>query len=256
MLVDRRTLLTRGPSVPRTWSAAADVWLRVHRVAMACRFEILLSGEDQRHAAAAHEALAEADRLEAAWSIYRDDSAVARLNRSRGGGTGRRRRRPVRVACARPGALATQRRRLRRHHHAAVALLGLRRARGPRPWRRGHRRGARARRPASRDPRHRGTHRAFRDAGRRDRPRCDRQGRGRRCDRDASRARRRPPRPGLGGRQQRPRHRRTRRRVQRRRHVAARRSPARPPAPAPGRTRHQRHRAGSRWCRTGAASAT
>ena len=52
MLVARRTLLTRGPSLPRTWSAPADVWLRVHREAMACRFEVLLSGEDHRHTAA------------------------------------------------------------------------------------------------------------------------------------------------------------------------------------------------------------
>jgi FAD:protein FMN transferase len=81
MLVDRRTLLTRGPSLPQTWSAPADVWLRVHREAMACRFEVLLSGEDHPHTAAARDALAEADRLDAAWSIYRDDSAVTRLNR-------------------------------------------------------------------------------------------------------------------------------------------------------------------------------
>src|SRR6187455_2972728 len=81
MLVDRRTLLTRGPTPPRTSSPAADVWLRVHRAAMACRFEVLLSGEDRRHTAAAHDALREADRLDAAWSIYRDDSAVSILNR-------------------------------------------------------------------------------------------------------------------------------------------------------------------------------
>ena len=81
MLVDRRTLLTRGPSVPRTWSPTADVWLRVHRVAMACRFEVLLSGEDRRHTATAHDALREADRLESAWSIYRDDSGIAIVNR-------------------------------------------------------------------------------------------------------------------------------------------------------------------------------
>src|SRR5436190_9852748 len=81
MLVERRTLLTRGPSLPRTSPTAADVWLRVHRVAMACRFEVLLSGEDRRHTAAAHDALREADRLDAAWSIHRDDSAVSILNR-------------------------------------------------------------------------------------------------------------------------------------------------------------------------------
>ena len=81
MLVDRRTLLTRRPSLPRTSLPTADVWLRVHRVAMACRFEVLLSGDDRRHTAAAHDALREADRLDAAWSIYRDDSAVSILNR-------------------------------------------------------------------------------------------------------------------------------------------------------------------------------
>ena len=81
MLVDRRTLLSRGPSLPRTSPPTADVWLRVHRVAMACRFEVLLSGEDRRHTASAHDALREADRLDAAWSIYRDDSAVSILNR-------------------------------------------------------------------------------------------------------------------------------------------------------------------------------
>src|SRR4051812_15975256 len=81
MLVDRRTLLTRGPTRPWTSSPAADVWLRVHRAAMACRFEVLLSGEDRRHTATAHDALREADRLDAAWSIHRDDSAVSILNR-------------------------------------------------------------------------------------------------------------------------------------------------------------------------------
>jgi thiamine biosynthesis lipoprotein len=83
MLADRRTLFTRGPSPRRT--PAADQWLRVHRTAMACRFEVLLSGEDHRHTAAARDALAEADRLEAAWSIFRDDSVVAIVNRTAAG---------------------------------------------------------------------------------------------------------------------------------------------------------------------------
>ena len=48
---------------------------------MACRFEVLLSGEDRRHAAAAHAALAEADRLDAAWSIFRDTSDLSAINR-------------------------------------------------------------------------------------------------------------------------------------------------------------------------------
>ena len=82
MLVDRRTLLTRGPSRPRPRRPApADNWLRVHRLAMACRFEVLLSGEDHAQTGIAHEALSCADQLEAAWSIYRDTSEVSAINR-------------------------------------------------------------------------------------------------------------------------------------------------------------------------------
>jgi len=82
MLVDRRTLLMRAPLVARrARRAGADTWVRVHRVAMACRFEVLLSGEDDRHTGAAHDALREADRLEAAWSIFRDTSELSAINR-------------------------------------------------------------------------------------------------------------------------------------------------------------------------------
>jgi thiamine biosynthesis lipoprotein len=83
MQLDRRTLLTRGPvGAHRRWTrVAADTWLRVHRIAMACRFEVLLSGEDRRHTAAAHDALGEADRLDAAWSIFRDTSELTAINR-------------------------------------------------------------------------------------------------------------------------------------------------------------------------------
>jgi thiamine biosynthesis lipoprotein len=58
------------------------VWLRIHRQAMACRFEVLLSGEDRRFTAAAHDALREADRLDAAWSLFRDTSDLSSLNRA------------------------------------------------------------------------------------------------------------------------------------------------------------------------------
>jgi len=57
-------------------------WLRLHRPAMACRFEILLDGADEGHAAAAREALDEADRLEAELSVFRETSALSRLNRT------------------------------------------------------------------------------------------------------------------------------------------------------------------------------
>jgi thiamine biosynthesis lipoprotein len=81
MVVDRRTLLSGGPSPVRRPAAAADTWLRVHRTAMACRFEVLLAGDDRRHTAAAHDALGEADRLDAAWSLFRDTSDLVALNR-------------------------------------------------------------------------------------------------------------------------------------------------------------------------------
>jgi thiamine biosynthesis lipoprotein len=57
-------------------------WIRIHRAAMACRFEILLDGADDRHAAAAREALDEADRLEAALSVFRETSELSRVNRT------------------------------------------------------------------------------------------------------------------------------------------------------------------------------
>ena len=57
-------------------------WIRIHRAAMACRFEILLDGADDRHAVAAREALDEADRLESALSVFRETSELSRVNRT------------------------------------------------------------------------------------------------------------------------------------------------------------------------------
>lgn len=65
--------------------APAGTWLRVSRTAMACRFAVLLP-EQSPAVAAAREALAEADRIEAAWSVFRDDSEIVALNRSAGDG--------------------------------------------------------------------------------------------------------------------------------------------------------------------------
>jgi thiamine biosynthesis lipoprotein len=59
----------------------ADYWIRVHRRAMACRFEITLSGEDAGHVTAAREALDEVDRIEAALSVFRETSELVRVNR-------------------------------------------------------------------------------------------------------------------------------------------------------------------------------
>jgi FAD:protein FMN transferase len=75
--ISRRALL-RNPLGVRTEPGA---WLRVHRPAMACRFEVTLASEDARHIGAAHEALAEANRLEEAWTVFRDTSVLAAINR-------------------------------------------------------------------------------------------------------------------------------------------------------------------------------
>jgi FAD:protein FMN transferase len=74
----RRALFTRrrSPAEP-----TADYWIRVFRRAMACRFEVTLSGEDARHIPAARAALDEVDRLEALLTVFRDTSALSDLNR-------------------------------------------------------------------------------------------------------------------------------------------------------------------------------
>jgi thiamine biosynthesis lipoprotein len=60
----------------------ADYWIRVHRRAMACRFEVTLSGEDARHVPAAREVLDEIDRIESALTVFRDTSDLVRLNKT------------------------------------------------------------------------------------------------------------------------------------------------------------------------------
>jgi hypothetical protein len=51
--------------------AAPDAghWIRLHWTAMACRFEVLLESEDARFVSVAREALDEADRIEAAFTV-------------------------------------------------------------------------------------------------------------------------------------------------------------------------------------------
>lgn len=58
----------------------ADHWLRLHRAAMACRFEVTLSGEDARHLGFAREALDEVERIEAALTVFRQTSELVRIN--------------------------------------------------------------------------------------------------------------------------------------------------------------------------------
>lgn len=76
--ISRRRLLAfrLRPDAP-----GADHWIRVFRRAMACRFEVTLSGEDARHLSVARDALDEADRLEAALTVFRESSDLMRVNR-------------------------------------------------------------------------------------------------------------------------------------------------------------------------------
>jgi len=74
----RRDFLT-GASTAR--DRIDDYWIKVHRRAMACRFEITLASEDAAGIAAARAALNEIDRVEDALTVFRDTSTVSRLNR-------------------------------------------------------------------------------------------------------------------------------------------------------------------------------
>lgn len=89
MSISRRQLLTplsQRPAAPLVarQPGAEDDWLRVHRTAMACRFEVFLLSGDAHHLAAARQALDEADRLEALLTVFRETSALVRVNRTAG----------------------------------------------------------------------------------------------------------------------------------------------------------------------------
>jgi thiamine biosynthesis lipoprotein len=73
---DRRDLFT-GLTRPES-----PYWVRVHRTAMACRFEVTLSGEDAARVGQVQRALAEAARLEAQLSVFRGDSELTLVNRT------------------------------------------------------------------------------------------------------------------------------------------------------------------------------
>jgi thiamine biosynthesis lipoprotein len=76
--IGRRDLFSLDFGAP---DRSADYWIRVHRRAMACRFEVTLSGEDAGHVAVARQALDEIDRIEAALTVFRDTSDLVRVNR-------------------------------------------------------------------------------------------------------------------------------------------------------------------------------
>ena len=80
----RRRFLT---SLPHSRSDRTPVdeargyWIRVHRCAMACRFEITLADEDAAFVPAARAALDEIDRLEEELSVFRETSTISEVNR-------------------------------------------------------------------------------------------------------------------------------------------------------------------------------
>lgn len=56
-------------------------WVRVHRIALAARFEVMLSSDDAGLAHAARAALDEADDLESVLTVFRESSEVVTVNR-------------------------------------------------------------------------------------------------------------------------------------------------------------------------------
>ncbi len=56
-------------------------WLRAHRRAMACRFEITIASEDAAWLPAVRDALDGIDRLEEELSVFRESSVISRINR-------------------------------------------------------------------------------------------------------------------------------------------------------------------------------
>src|SRR5918992_4922494 len=71
--ISRRDVLRARPA---SHPEGQEYWIRVHRRAMACRFEVTLSGEDASSVGAAQQALAEAARLEERLSVFRETSEL------------------------------------------------------------------------------------------------------------------------------------------------------------------------------------
>ena len=82
-LVSRRELLSRQLYQP---TPEADYLIRVHRRAMACRFEITLGGHDAHYVDAAREALDEITAIEAQLTIFREESPLVHVNRGAASG--------------------------------------------------------------------------------------------------------------------------------------------------------------------------
>jgi FAD:protein FMN transferase len=78
-LIRRRQLVRRDTYRP---PPEADYWIRVHRQAMACRFEVTLGGEDAASISAARRALDRVDAIEERLSIFRATSDLVAINES------------------------------------------------------------------------------------------------------------------------------------------------------------------------------
>jgi thiamine biosynthesis lipoprotein len=76
--LSRRSFLRRqiAEADPRS-----EYWIRLHRRAMACRFEITLDDRDARHMHAARLALDEVDGIEARLTVFRESSLLSDVNR-------------------------------------------------------------------------------------------------------------------------------------------------------------------------------
>jgi thiamine biosynthesis lipoprotein len=68
------------PDTAQLTGAHDDYWIKVHRRAMACRFEITLDSRDARLVPAAQEALNFVDAIEAQLTVFRDTSELVHLN--------------------------------------------------------------------------------------------------------------------------------------------------------------------------------
>jgi thiamine biosynthesis lipoprotein len=83
--IRRREFLRAGaPSAQRqsVFPEQRQHWIRIHRLAMACRFEITLAIEDAAFVPAARTALDQIDALEQELSVFREESVISTVNRS------------------------------------------------------------------------------------------------------------------------------------------------------------------------------
>jgi FAD:protein FMN transferase len=77
----RRAFLSGASARAAAPIDGSDYWIRVHRRAMACRFEITLASGDAGWVTAARDALNEIDRFEDELSVFRETSAISGINR-------------------------------------------------------------------------------------------------------------------------------------------------------------------------------